>query len=167
MVLCPYSSTQFLFPNSQDCSAGITHCRRRIGGYVHMEGHISHCPPVSRAAQEADICHCALTWWYISINIDFYLCNSLFPLQVSYVLRALTHHTHLDTRRCTDHNTGSSHYSILYAWPSTCFRHVWCCIYYCPPHNPDFTDRCAFGIKLSCNLIRAVRRNLHFQYKMH
>ena len=167
MMLCTYSLTQSLFPNSQYCSTCITHCRRCIGGYLHMEGHISYCPPVSRAAQGVVIFQCALIWWYISIKIDFYFHNSLFPLQVPYTSCALIYPTHLDTRRWTDHNTGSSHYSILYAWPSTCFRHVWCCIYYCPPHNPDFTDRCAFGIKLSCNLIRAVRRNLHFQYKMH
>ena len=157
MLLCPYSSTQSLFPNSQDCSAGITDCRRRIGRYLHMEGHISHCPPVSRAAQEADICHCALTWWYISINIHFHLCNSLFPLQVSYILRALTHHTHLDTRRCTDHNTGFSHYWMLWSWPSTCSQYVCSCINSCLPYNLYFTDWRAFGrVKLYRSLLRAV-----------
>ena len=161
-MLWTYSPTQSLFPNSQYCSAGITHCCRCIGSYLHMEGHISHCPPVSRATQEAIICQCALTWWCISIKIDIYFHSSLFPLQVPYILRALTHHTHLDTRRCTDHNTGSSHYWMLRSWLATCSQHVYSCIHCCPTHNSDFTDWCKFFTnKLSHTLLRAVRDILY------
>ena len=162
MMLCPYSSTQSLFPNSQYCSAGINHCCRCIGRYLHMEGHISHCPAVSRTTQETIICQCALGRRYGPGNSALYFHNSLFSFQVPYISCALTHPTHSNTISRIEQHTGSFHYWVLSPWLSTYYRHVCSHIHRCPPHNPYFTDWCKFGTrKLSHTLLRAVRDILY------